>query len=143
MQAVRLLIVAVLVAACAGVPLPVDPGDGTEGGPGLPVQRPDRPIAGPRAAISGQVAVQGNGCLHVAFDDGRFLFAIWPAGTAMDGSGDAMLVGDRAYRDGDPFRGIGAVVPVAALPDPTYWREAHLLFCDPEASEVVVLDAMD
>lgn len=142
--AASLAVASLLLAGCALVPA-TPPGDDTEGGPGLPVQRPDRPIVGERQAFSGQVAVQGNGCLHAALDDGRVPFVIWPAGTvpATGESGDAIVVGDRSYADGDPFRGTGAMVPPGNLPDPVYWREAHLLFCDPEANAVLVLDAID
>ena len=136
-----ILLLTVLVAGCGLVPV-AEPGDGTEGGPGLPAQRPDLPIAGQRQPIVGAVAMLPNGCLHAALDDGRVLFVIWPAGSAMSESGDAIVIGDHGLRDGEAFQAIGAVVPVDALPDPGYWREAHLLFCDPDATEVVVIDAI-
>jgi hypothetical protein len=134
----------IVVSGCAAVtPLPA-PGDGTEGGPGIPVLQPGQPpIVVERQGLVGSVAVGSNGCFRAILDDGRSLFVIWPADATQGDTGDTVRSSGRTFADGDDFRAVGAVVPIALLPDPGYWREAHLAFCDPTASEVLVIDAIE
>ena len=136
-------VLVLLLGGCAGLVATPDPGEGTLGGPGVPVQRPDRPIAAERRALTATLVVEPNGCLDAGLPSGRTFFVIWPAGTTMGETGDTVVVGARTLHDGDAFDGVGAIVPVLSLPDPTYWHEAHLAFCDPAATEVLVLDAAE
>jgi hypothetical protein len=141
---IALAVAWVVASGCAAVAPPSAPGDGTEGGPGVPVLKPGQPpIVVERQGLVGSVVVEANGCFRAILDDGRSLFVIWPAGATQGDRGDAVRSGGRTFANGDPFRAVGAVVPIAMLPDPGYWREAHLAFCDPEASEVLVLDAIE
>lgn len=109
------------------------------GGPGLPQQLAGERYPGARRVLAGTVELADNGCVNVVLD-GRSLFAIWPAGSALD---DVVRLPDgQVLADGDRVTGSGALSPVAPLvADPGgYWANV-IGFCDPDADVLVVFDS--
>ncbi len=131
---VSLLLVALgwLVAACQAEP-PAAPA-----GMGLPVQLRGEVYPGNRSPISGTLHVSSTGCDH-AIVDGHERYVIWPAGSAkVDG---VRLPDGSVLADGDPFEGVGALTPAEPLTaDRGGWWAHTIGFCDPEATQVLVLD---
>ena len=121
-----------LAAACQ-VAAPPD-----QAGMGLPVQLPGEVYQSERSPLSGTLHVTDTGCDH-AMVDGRKRYVIWPAGSAkVDG---VRLPDGSVLADGDPFEGVGGLTPVEPLTaDRNGWWAHTIGFCDPEATEVLVLD---
>ncbi|HSK51423.1 MAG TPA: hypothetical protein VLA44_01610, partial [Clostridia bacterium] len=92
-----------------------------------------------RRDLAGTVELGDNGCVNVVLD-GRSLFVIWPAGSALD---DVVRLPDgEVLADGDPVRGTGAVSPIAPLVEDRggYWANV-IGFCGPAADVLIVFDS--
>jgi hypothetical protein len=78
------------------------------------------------------------GCFH-AVVDGTERYVIWPAGSArVDG---VRLPDGSVLRDGGGFEAIGTLTPVKPLTaDASGWWAHTIGFCDPDATQVLVLD---
>ena len=105
---------------------------------GLPVQVSGEVYPGQRSELAGSLHVTDSGCDH-AVVDGQERYVIWPAGSEkVDG---VRLPDGSVLRDGDPFDAVGALTPVAPLTAEANGWWAHTIgFCDPGATEVLVLD---
>jgi hypothetical protein len=114
-------------------------GEAGLGGPGLPQQLEGERYAGARRDLAGTVELADNGCVNVVLD-GRSLFVIWPAGSALDNV--VRLPDGDVLADGDRVIGTGALSPVAPLVADRggYWANV-IGFCDPTADLLVVFDS--
>lgn len=134
----RVLVPALLVGLCATTGCSSsDGGESSEAGPGLPVQLPDETYPGRRSQLQGVVVLRDNGCFYAEVN-GRELFVIWPREASW--GGDAVRTPEGPLRDGDVLLGHGTVMPADELSGNRYWQEAHLGFCAPDETELLVLD---
>jgi hypothetical protein len=137
----------VLLAACQAVP-----GGDTDldnsAGLGVPQQFVSEEFPGERSAVRVRVHVAANGCFLGTVSGpgatGRHL-VVWPRGTRQGSSADELrLPQGTVVRDRDLLEGQGLLMPRKELEgfgNESYWDVA-VGFCTPDASHVLVLDAV-
>lgn len=105
---------------------------------GLPVQLPGEVYPGERAALGRSLQVTDVGCDH-AVVDGTERYVIWPSGSAkVDG---VRLPDGSVLRDGGGSEAVGALTPAEPLiAHASGWRAHTIGFCDPDATQLLVLD---
>jgi hypothetical protein len=131
-----IVIAALLVGGC---------GLGEAGMP-LPRQQAGQTFPGDRQDLHGVFAVSDFGCLNIVLDGETFM-VIWPAGSDYAELGErpngVRLPDGQVIVDGDAVLGTGAFTPTAPLLADRDTSLAHAIRgCAPDASELVVLDAV-
>ena len=141
----------IVVAACGAAPESTGstmPAETTStisnlGGDGLPVQIPDEDYGHFAGSLTGSLHLQSNGCWTVDLGDGDRLI-VFPPDYTLASDGAAMVGPSGAsFSDNMDVDAIGGIVPadrVPGVPD-GFWGN-YFEFCDPDASEIVVVDEL-
>lgn len=108
------------------------------------VQNPGETYIHGDAHLSGILLLEENGCWKIAFGGERRLVA-FPQGFEVGESGVAMVAPDGTeYGDGIAVDATGGPSSLASLPGAAdgYWGDL-ISFCDPSATEIVVLEGVE
>lgn len=111
------------------------------GGDRLPVQIPDEDYGHFAGSVTGTLHLQSNGCWTVDLGDGDRLIVFPPDYTLASDGAAMMSPGGASFGDGLDVDAIGGIVPADGFPGvrDSFWGN-YFEFCDPDASEVVVVD---
>lgn len=147
-----LLFLSIAAAACAAGPelgATTVPSETTTtisnlGGDGLPVQIPDEEYGHFPGALTGSLALESNGCWRIDLGDGPRLVVFPPGYTQDPADGSLMVSPDGStFTDGMEVDATGGIVRTDGFPGTPdgYWGN-YLDFCDPGATEMVVVDQL-
>lgn len=113
------------------------------GGDGLPVQQEGEEYGHFPSPISGALELEDNGCWKISLG-GESRLVAFPVGYDKGSDGVSMVSPtEQVFTDGqtvDALGGLAAVTGIPGVPD-GYWG-GYITFCDPEATEIVVLDEL-
>ena len=152
LAAATTIALATLLVACAEGAVPATTPDSTTtttkqsdlGGDGLPVQLPTEEYGHFPASITGELLHESNGCWAISLG-GEKRVIIFPEGFTKSSDGMAMVSpsGTR-FEGGAIVDATGSPTQVASLPGGSdgFWGN-YMVFCDPTASEVVVVDGLE
>lgn len=113
------------------------------GGDGLPVQVADENYGHFAGSLTGTLHLQSNGCWTVDLGD-RDRLIVFPPDYTLDSDGPKMVSpGDSSFTDGIEVDATGGIVLIEGFPGVPdgYWGN-YFEFCDPAATDVVVVDEL-
>lgn len=144
MRTAAAVVLALLLAGCAGSSSDGDASGEALGGMGVPQQFREEEYPGPRESLTVRVHLARNGCFLGRLQGGGIRrLVVWPTGTEQGDDGDELLLpGGGAVRHGDVVTAQGLLLATDRLPGyrgDGFWAHA-VGFCTPDAPDVLVLD---